>query len=714
LSLASVSQAGSRAGSKLESHILEVMQNLWTSIRRHTHCALCLILLCCSVSAALAALEATERILPVPAHSEAGAGFLLVHNGFRTLHAGPDDPYIDQLLDRFSRRLSERTGVRLLAPRTDQRHTALLRVETSEATPAYPDYGVDEAYQLEISSEFALLRARHGYGLCHGLETLLQLLETRAEGQGFAAATIRDQPRFGWRGLQIDPVRHFLPVPVVKRQLDAMAAVKLNVLHILFSNAQGFRMESKRYPKLHELGGEGVFYSQDEMRDLVEYARLRGIRVVPDFGVPTHIASWLVGYPELSSRPGRHLPIRSFGIFEPAFNPTLDSTYEFLDNLYGEMASIFPDQYLHIGGDELTGKHWSQNPQIQAYMKREGIPSTADLQVHFTKRLLPIVERHGKKAIGWDEVLHPDLPPTILVQSWQGQDALTETVRRGNQGILSAGFYLDLMLPASDHYRTDPHSGTAASLSADEARRILGGEACSWAEFISAENLEVKLWPRLAAIAERLWSPAGTTDEAYLYARFPALMNQLRWLGVDPENVQRQMLRRALPANVNLDAVQEWLWAFEPVKRYLRADSGSYTVFTPLNRMVDLLWPESLPARDLREQLAMAGRTRDAASIASVRARLLRWQALQPQAIKALQGSALMADGMEAAREAEAACALLLEGLEWLESGENPPEDWLASAREHVATWKQQKREILNMLVTPLESMLEAISAPAG
>ncbi len=650
------------------------------------------------------------RLLPQPREWSASDGFLRIHNGFRIAHSGPADAYVEQVLTRFADRLSKRSGIRLLAPRTAEDYTALLRVETRELTPAYPDYGIDEAYQLEVTASHATLRATHGYGLGHGLETLLQMLESRAEGQGFPAIRIDDAPRFGWRGLQIDPVRHFLPVTLVKRQIDAMAAVKLNVLHILFSNDQAFRIESKRYPKLHEMGAEGEYYTQEEMRDLVEYARLRGIRVIPDFGVPTHIASWLVGYPELGARPGPYTHIRSFGIFHPTFDPTREETYDFLENLFAEMADLFPDKYMHVGGDELTGKPWRESSRIQTFMHSRGFQTVGDLQLYFTRRLLPLVEKQGKRAIGWDEILHPDLPPTFLVQSWQGHKALAEAVQRGNAGILSAGYYLDLMLPAEEHYATDPLGGPAAGLSAAEASRIYGGEACLWAEFISAENLELKLWPRMGAVAERLWSPAQTTDVASLYQRLPILLQHLAWRGVNPSEIQERMLQRALPPGTATAPILRWLSMFEPVKRYLRADSGDYTVFSPLNRMVDLLWPESLEARALRQAAEAAAESRHAAQIAYVRSELLAWRAIHPQALRLIQQSALLADGAAVAVEADAAAGLGLDALAWLESPHPPPPSWVAQARRQLDGWRSQRREILNLLLEPVTQLVEAVA----
>ncbi len=672
-----------------------------------------LLLFLVGVHGALAT-ESGSRLLPQPRQWNTGSGFLRIHNGFRIFHGGPADPFVEQLLQRFTMQLSHRTGIRFPSSRATVDYTALLHVETRELTPAYPDYGVDEAYQLEITGSQITLRAAHGYALRHGLQTLLQLLETRPEGQGFAAIQIDDAPRFGWRGLQIDPVRHFLPVSVVKRQLDAMEAMKLNVLHILFSNDQAFRIESKRYPKLHEMGAEGQFYTQEEMRELVEYARLRGIRVIPDFGMPTHIASWLVGYPELGARPGPYSLIRSFGIFHPTFDPTREETYEFLGNLFEEMAAIFPDAYIHIGGDELTGKPWRENPRIQAFMKAQGIPSVEDLQVYFTKRVLPLVEKQGKRAIGWDEILHPDLPPTILVQSWRGQKALAESVRRGNVGILSAGYYLDLMLSAEEHYLVDPMGGAAASLSPEEAARIYGGEACGWAEFITAENLELKLWPRLAAIAERLWSPASVKDLGSLYRRLPSVLDQLEWVGVSPRQIQRRMLSRALPPGTSPEPLLPWLSMFEPVKRYLRADSGDYTVFRPLNRMVDLLWPESLEARQLRLAVSALTTSPSPALHRDVLDRLLSWRAVHASALRSIQSSALLMDGLEVAVEADETAALGLEAIAWLEARQPPPTTWVDASRARLDRWRSQRREILNLLLEPVTILVETAASYAA
>src|SRR5713226_9210852 len=210
----------------------------------------------------------------------------------------------------------------------------------------------------------------------------------------------------------------FIPIDVLKRNLDGMAAVKMNVLHWHLSDDQGFRVESKKLPKLHEMGSEGLYYTQAEIREFIAYAHDRGIRVIPEFDTPGHSRSWFFGYPELASNPGPFT-------FEPGgaesvTDPTREETYKFLDKFIDEMGKLFPDAYFHIGGDEVDGKSWDSNPKTQAFKQAHGMKSNQDLQAYFNQRLQKIVARHHKVMIGWDEILHPDLPKTIVVQSWRG------------------------------------------------------------------------------------------------------------------------------------------------------------------------------------------------------------------------------------------------------------------------------------------------------
>ncbi len=202
------------------------------------------------------------------------------------------------------------------------------------------------------------MSAPNPLGVLRGLETFRQLVVSTPQGPELPVVDIEDHPRFPWRGLHLDVSRHWMPIEVVKRNLDGMAAVKLNVFHWHLSDDQGFRVESKRFPKLQQLGSDGLFYTQEQVREVIAYAQDRGIRVVPEFDMPGHTTSWLVGYPQLASAPGPYQIERNWGVFDPTLDPTRESTYQFLDAFIGEMAALFPDPFFHIGGDEVTGQQW--------------------------------------------------------------------------------------------------------------------------------------------------------------------------------------------------------------------------------------------------------------------------------------------------------------------------------------------------------------------
>src|SRR5215470_3629563 len=230
----------------------------------------------------------------------------------------------------------------------------------------------------------------------HGLQTFLQLIDVSADGFAVPAVRINDQPRFPWRGLLIDSGRHFIPPDVIRRNLDGMEAVKMNVFHWHISDYQGFRVESRKFPKLHELGSDGLYYTQEEIRDLIEYARDRGIRMVPEFDMPGHSTAWFVGYPELASGSGPYAIDRKWGVFDPAMDPTKDSAYKFLDEFIAEMSKLFPDKYFHIGGDEVNGKEWDANPKIQEFKRARNFKSNDELQAYFSQRVQKLVVKHGK------------------------------------------------------------------------------------------------------------------------------------------------------------------------------------------------------------------------------------------------------------------------------------------------------------------------------
>ncbi len=310
---------------------------------------------------------------------------------------------------------------------------------------------------MDVSSGGARLKAATYYGVLHGLETFSQLVVPASDGFAAPAVHIEDRPRFPWRGLMLDVSRHWMPLEVVERNLDAMAAVKLNVFHWHLSDDQGFRVESKRFPKLQALGSDGHFYTQEEIRQVLAYAASRGIRVVPEFDMPGHTQSWLAAYPELAAAPppaaaGSYEVGRTWGVYEPLMDPTREETFQFLDAFISEMAALFPDAYFHIGGDEVHAAQWDASASIQAFARAHKLEGAHGIQVYFNQRIQKIVAKNGKIMIGWDEILHPDLPDSIVIQSWRGQKSLADAVREGRRGILSWGYYLDHLEPAKQHY----------------------------------------------------------------------------------------------------------------------------------------------------------------------------------------------------------------------------------------------------------------------
>src|ERR1700721_4544441 len=248
--------------------------------------------------------------------------------------------------------------------------------------------------------------------------------------------------------------------------------------------------------------------------------------------MPGHSTAWFVGYPELSSGPGPYQIERRWGIFDPAMDPTRESTYRLLDKFVAEMTNIFPDRYFHIGGDEVNGKQWNANPKIHEFMQAHNLKSNQELQQYFTVRVEKIVSKHHKFMGGWDEILTPGMPKDIVIQSWRGQESLAEAAKQGYRGILSSGYYLDAIQPAAQHYLVDPLSGAGATLTPAQQKLILGGEACMWEEFASDESVESRIWPRAAAIAERLWSPQQVQDVNSMYRRMAAISAHLEELGL--------------------------------------------------------------------------------------------------------------------------------------------------------------------------------------
>lgn len=656
------------------------------------------------------------NLMPLPAKVQMSSGQLLVDPAFSVSIAGHHEARLDRAIEIFLIQLRRQTGMPPIDMRVTDSSNATLVIQAAGGTKDVQALGEDESYRLDISNSGAQLNAPTTLGVMRGLQTFLQLVQTAGAGFAVPVVSIEDSPRFPWRGLMIDVGRHFIPLDVLKRNLDGMAAVKLNVFHWHLSENQGFRVESKKFPKLQGMGSDGLYYTQDEVRGVISYARERGIRVVPEFDMPGHATAWFVGYPELASGTGPYQIERQWGVFDPAMDPTREEPYKFLDAFIGEMAGLFPDQFFHIGGDEVNGKEWDANPKIQAFMRAHGLKDNNDLQAYFNQRVQKIVAKHGKTMLGWDEILRPDLPKEIVIQSWRGPDFLAQAAKQGYRGLLSSGYYVDLMWSAERHYPTDPLTGAAANLTAEEQKRILGGEACMWSEYVSPENIDSRIWPRTAAIAERLWSPQEVRDVNSMYQRLTVVSDWLDGLGLTHNSSYAPMLGRIAGTN-DIAALKVLTDVLEPVKDYTREETAPApaTSASPLNRVVDAVRPESMTARQFADGVSqLVGGAAKPGSEARVRNLLDRWRDNQAELHPQFEKSLLLKEVAPVSQNLSALGAAGLAALDYLDRGETAPAAWVAAQLALVEQAEKPQAQLLIMVASSVGKLIQASAGQAA
>jgi hexosaminidase len=494
-----------------------------------------------------------------------------------------------------------------------------------------------------------------------------------------------------------------------------MASVKLNLFHWHLSEDQGFRMESKTFPKLTELGSDGLFYTQEQAREIVAYARDRGIRVVPEFDMPGHTSAWFVGYPDLASAAGPFHIERKFGVFDPVMDPTRESTYKFLDRFIAEMVAIFPDPFFHIGGDENNGVEWKASPRIQSFMREHNLKDTSALQNYFNQRLLKILEKHGKHMIGWDEILTPDLPKDVMVQSWRGFDSLAAGARNGYAGILSAGYYLNLMSPADAHYMVDPLPETS-DLSPEQQARILGGEACMWEEQTGAQTIDSRLWPRTAAIAERLWSPRNPNSVDDMYRRLGVESLRLEAFGLTHISQEYVSLRELSGAR-QTGSFETLASVLEPVPFDQRAHLQHANQLTPLDRLVDALPPDP-PSRHDFELLTRtylkqpSAGTPEEKKLTSV---FNAWISAEPEILRSIADAPLLAESIPRAEQLTSLGTIGLEAVSFLSSGLRADAGWKAARLAVLDEAERPQALVRFTVIKPLRDLVIAVpETPAG
>jgi len=646
-------------------------------------------------------------LMPLPSSITRGEGAFTVTpagggpSTFTYNYGQTHDPRLEAAIRRALIRLGHTCGGEVLRSTIDHPAPTNASLLINVAAPGEPVQTLDEdeSYELRVTSDGATLTAATDLGAMHGLETLLQLATTQQGACVLPAVTIHDVPRFRWRGFMLDVSRHFEPVGAVERTLDGMAAAKLNVFHWHLSDDQGFRAESKKFPRLTEVASEGEFYTQDQLREVVAYARARGIRVVPEFDMPGHGSSWIMAYPDLApGKPIKTLPV-VYGMPTAVLDPTRKSTYKFISTLVDEMGRIFPDAYFHIGGDEVQGEAWLADPEITAFMKKKGYDKAAQLQAYFNLQLEEILKKHDKKMIGWDEILDPALPKTILIQSWRGEASLSDGARQGYQGILSAPYYLDGQKSSAQMYLADPVP-TDTTLTPEQQKLILGGEVCMWAEQLNTETVDSRIWPRTMAIAERFWSPQNDRDVSDMYRRLRINSLGLEDVGLrhisGPETVRRNLLLKRDP-----EALDVLASVLEPVDFHARSGLQHTNGWTALDRLVDAVVadPPSRqqvageveaiagnitvpPPADPKLQLDLSGDVPEGsvpsreAAFHRLRQRFLSWQAAETRLLEDVQETPRLSDVAARAEQLGELAEVGLSSLAFLESRTAPPPGW--------------------------------------
>ncbi len=665
-----------------------------------------LLLIVLSISLTTVFSQNFSPFMPIPRQVEATSGKLLIDKNFTISLKGNASDFVYDRADDFLRRVAGRTGIFIqqerIRPGMAKLDNATMLIKVTEQGSL--KLGVDESYKLTVGENQIILKAQTSYGAIRGLETLIQWLNNDNKGYFFSGVVINDSPRFPWRGLLIDPARHWLPVEVIKRNINGMAAVKMNVLHLHLSDDQGFRVESKIYPKLHEMGGEGNYYSQEQMKDIISYAADRGIRVVPEFDIPGHATSWLVGYPELATIEDEYSIEREWGIMDPVLDPTKESTYDFLDGFLSEMAMLFPDEYMHIGGDENNGKHWKKADHIQKFMKENGLKDNHELQAMFNQKLYNILSANDKKMIGWDEIQHPNIPKNIVIQSWRGKKGLAAAAKAGYPVMLSNGYYIDLIQPAAFHYLNDPLPDDLG-LTKEEAKLVLGGEATMWGEQVTPETIDGRIWPRTAAIAERLWSPADINDVESMYARMDIISLQLEELGLTHEKNYGMFLRR-LCGGQGVDELRILADITEPVKGYKRNALSEINALMPYTRFIDATRPDAKTARDFNNAVEALGSDSDIKNLNFIKGMCETWYKNHQNLSVVIDNNPVLHEIKPLAENLRIISFIGIQAVEYIRNEQAAPAEWKEYSLEKCIEAQKPYGETELMIVAGIRELV--------
>lgn len=673
------------------------------------------------------------NMLPLPKNGEVQIGSFTITPSFTiALHTTSPDTILVKAVNRMYQKLNRKTGQffgQEYITLNDQSDTAALQVNVKKSI--LPINGVDESYNLSINGKQIVLDAATTAGALHGLQTLLQLTTKNGDSFTFPVVKINDAPRFPWRGLMIDVSRHFIPLEVLKRNIEAMEAVKMNVLHLHLSDDQGFRVESKVFPELHRKGSHGDYYTQAQIKDLVSFAQERGVEIIPEFDMPAHATSWLVGYPNLGSAPGPYKiggPIDLGGINLqdinsvmqflattpfPTIDPSKESTYIFLDKFILEMSSLFPSAYLHIGADENNGVAWRKNPDITAFMQNNKLADTHALQAYFVKRVQQLVSKHNKQTIGWEELFSQDLPKNVTVQVWQNPEYLNKALTHGNPVVVSKGFYLDYFMPAYIHYN---NADLPAEILGASSVLLRGGEAAQWTEAADKFNIETRIWPRAAAIAERFWSPSSVTNVDDMYRRLSVINKQLDEQGLlHIYNYERAL--RLYADGENFNSLKTLTDVLTPVKGFKimgsRMISRNMSLQTaPFIGLADIIPVDSEDKWKFRLAVQNYLQKKDAASGKIINAYLTKWQENDAKVKDVLTSSNQLLKIQEHSKNLSLVAALGREALAKIKSNSKPSPEWINESMNVLKSASQASGQTELAIIPEIESLIKQQMSP--
>jgi len=472
------------------------------------------------------------------------------------LHYHPDDSKVRSIAEFLRAELQRSCGLSL-----PQAFAGTAVATASGITIAIIEDEMTEsegAYRLEVNESGVVILAGTTSGLFYGIQSLLQLLPAEATHPGkviLPGVRIIDRPRFSWRGMHLDVSRHFFPVDFIKKYIDLLARHKMNAFHWHLTDDQGWRIEIKRYPKLADIGAwrkdadgsiYGGFYTQAQVRDIVEYSKQRFVTIVPEIEMPGHATAALAAYPEYSCTGGPFDVATHWGVFDDVYCPGNDGTFSFLEDILHEIAEMFPGQSIHIGGDECPKTRWQSHDLCQRRMKEAGLDGEDALQAYFVSRMARSLGTMGKRLVGWDEILDGGAPPESIIMAWRNIQKGVEAARNGHDVVMTpmSHCYFDHYqgttnepkaiggyTPLETVYAFDP---VPEDLSPDLIRHVLGAQGNVWTEYMpDTDHVEYMAFPRLCALSEVLWSPRETRSLPEFLDRLRRHLKRLDKLGVN-------------------------------------------------------------------------------------------------------------------------------------------------------------------------------------